>query len=100
MADTPDTAESVQADALDTDQCTQCGHGYIPGCRGVDLAYRCRDCGRSVPRPKIITDYCVCGGADRYREALIEARNYIGTPRSSQSFAGDLLEILNRGLAR
>ena len=62
MSETPDTAESVQADA--EQPC---------GCRAE---------------------------IDKYHEALIEARNYIGTPRSSQSFAGELLEIINRGLAR
>ena len=41
---------------INTEKCAQCGYGYAPGVRLVDLAYRCRECGAAVPRPEIILD--------------------------------------------
>ena len=73
MTDTPDTAESIQADA-------------IPD--GLD----------NIERQFYDETSCV-DTQDRYREAaLIEARNYIGEPRTP--FTKAIVEILDRGLRR
>ena len=79
MADTPDTAESIQADAVG--RITQLTEvvGEPRSLQRIHLTLAQRD-------------------LDRYRDALIEARNYIGEPRTP--FTKAIAEILDRGLAR